>query len=1839
MSQIYKFGYNIENKITRIFVFIGARLIEKNNTINLNKLFSDEPKNKLFEDIFSPLELSNVKKSNTSIYFIDEQIHPDDTIETVKKKLIKAIISELNISFGEIYLFAKKKKKMSAYGLYQHLTQNEKIELTNARLTQFLLNIDEIDTSTLETRDIYDYDDIIGLNIDNKEMLVDEPIGQKFISVETTFPYTVNPYNALVYDSFLERNAKEITITTNQNLLMSIGPISDNMIILCNAEDVFKYAKTIDLSEESTSKIYFPYLFEKEIINLSLLESEKQTLLVETTTSIEEDAFITNIDNINLFYNIFNGKTKNLEYTEVGIKQINFTLKPMYSFNLPLDTIFKLIHASENIPLIKFNPSKRQEKLYRLYTDKVATNGRKIPYLNKSTILKLIKEIGGNKMVAVYIEHKTNIDSIIPIMCEFESNGNINIKAKLVDAINIEELNTLINEAVNPVIDVVKSYLSQSGYIMNNFETIDSNNIYINEVDYAFKIPITKKLNLKSLSKCLSSIFSVISDDISKGAVLRFKRVAHYNEMDSQEAYIVEMLNKNGTETEIITGLMSNYNIKTETKARKKFADFVSSLQVMQTGFNNKKLKIKNNPGFLTTIVQDKFNPSLLINITGINDINYLNTIPIYIDSLLRITQEPNSTVVADDINNQCKGKTKIQNITHIPDIIAPAGKTQQQTQLNIIANELVFDKEDDEDNEDAGLSMLDILMMSDAEEDDDAEDDDAEDNDAEGEQEGGASPKNINNDSNDDRDDIKMDITGLSLSNPNPFFDKLQKREPTLFLTENEGGFSAYSRICPWNVRRQPIILTDNEKKNIDKNHKGSYDESIEYKSSKDGKKYHYICPRYWSIKDGVSLTEEQVKSGKYGSIIPQNAKKVPKGAGVFEFTSKKYHTGEDGKYEKTYPGFLKSDKHPDGLCIPCCFKAWNSNEQQKRREACSTENDDKTDKDQNQNILDEYIKGPDKFPLEPNRNGYLPLVLQRFLRTDNRKCQISMTNTNLRQNYPCILRHGVEVSKTQSFVACISDAWVDISKKATLSISEFKEVMIDAIDIDIFMTLQNGNLIDIFDSSEEVKLDPYKKSKIYKNTKINSKSKLSLLQKVARSYENFVKFLRDNTITIDYKYLWDLICLPNPKLFDKGLNLAIIELKEDDITSNVQLLCPSNYYAGSFFEANKPTLIIMKKGNYYEPIYSFEDKGDSLVITRQFSSRSIDSIKKTLELIKKSMNEKCSPLPSMPNIYKFGKNISLRNLVHLLKLKEFVIETQIINYNGKVIGLIANKEDKRGMIPCYPSSIIIDLTPSYTWMDDDIGSTYENTLEFLNYVYKLYSGRIPCKPKLKIIEDGLIVGILTQTNQFVPLSEPVQDTYGDDIPSIQNTNYALIDKSSISGKEEDKERIKYIKNIKLESSFYNVFRNSIKTLLSKFEYKKIRQDIENNINSPTLLYLDKLKNVDKLLRELTQNDIEFSKYSAKILSELTDVTNCHMISDDTCKTKKFCLSLENGNCRLKIPNKNLINGKKNEIMYFGRIADELIRYSRIKSFIFRSNTFLSFADIKYNLRENEIILLHSLLTQDYFDDIVIAPVNKYVNYNTYDTSQPLITQSYTSNIETTNILDDVDVATCGNKTTTIIDIKSKWKALLPPNSIELSFNNEPTICSFDIILTLIKATGKDNIITKVELKEILVTEYKKYDENIDKILDILVSQGKRFMTKKIKKGEITLENMIMSTEYYATNLDIWILAVKYNIPIIFISSTKLVENDKDILVAHTDGTNKYFFIRSPGVRNNNIPKYRLIVAPNNVSQIPITELSIELQNKIRENTKPDILSEFIENFKLTNFNNPNKKLVISNK
>jgi hypothetical protein len=65
-----------------------------------------------------------------------------------------------------------------------------------------------------------------------------------------------------------------------------------------------------------------------------------------------------------------------------------------------------------------------------------------------------------------------------------------------------------------------------------------------------------------------------------------------------------------------------------------------------------------------------------------------------------------------------------------------------------------------------------------------------------------------------------------------------------------------------------------------------------------------------------------------------------------------------------------------------------------------------------------DDYIIGPDKFPITQGRWGYMPVDVQKLLNEVNIDCQVNRASDN-----PCMLRHGVENNQNQSFIACVSD------------------------------------------------------------------------------------------------------------------------------------------------------------------------------------------------------------------------------------------------------------------------------------------------------------------------------------------------------------------------------------------------------------------------------------------------------------------------------------------------------------------------------------------------------------------------------------------------------------------------------------------------------------------------------------------------------------------------------------------------------------------------------------------------------------------------------------------------
>ncbi len=157
-------------------------------------------------------------------------------------------------------------------------------------------------------------------------------------------------------------------------------------------------------------------------------------------------------------------------------------------------------------------------------------------------------------------------------------------------------------------------------------------------------------------------------------------------------------------------------------------------------------------------------------------------------------------------------------------------------------------------------------------------------------------------------------------------------------------------------------------------------------------------------------------------------------------------------------------------------------------------------------------------------------------------------------------------------------------------------------------------------------------------------------------------------------------------------------------------------------------------------------------------------------------------------------------------------------------------------------------------------------------------------------------------------------------------------------------------------------------------------------------------------ILKKLIDDEVLFVTGKSFIDLDETQIFSC---VSNSCQKGTVC----NEKCQLILPKINLVNKINNEEFYLNRMEDELIRYNHIKMFIFKPQKYLSFGNVKYNLREDEIILLHENITQEYFEQLVPAEINQYAKYNTYDTANPIKTSVYDNRATNIHKVVDADV------------------------------------------------------------------------------------------------------------------------------------------------------------------------------------------------------------------------------------
>ena len=176
---------------------------------------------------------------------------------------------------------------------------------------------------------------------------------------------------------------------------------------------------------------------------------------------------------------------------------------------------------------------------------------------------------------------------------------------------------------------------------------------------------------------CISSIF--INESSEKNVYnLRFKRVSNFNKVTSQEAFILEKIDDGYKGDELVTALLGNYGDDLTRDQALQLVRKVANEVQLEQGAKRTNVKIKDNPGFKTTITLDPQTGIIKIIVENINDIHYLNTIPIFLDSMVRFTQDVNSTrYPSQEIKRLCSLDQVVDVV--IGDIISPSESSKEE--------------------------------------------------------------------------------------------------------------------------------------------------------------------------------------------------------------------------------------------------------------------------------------------------------------------------------------------------------------------------------------------------------------------------------------------------------------------------------------------------------------------------------------------------------------------------------------------------------------------------------------------------------------------------------------------------------------------------------------------------------------------------------------------------------------------------------------------------------------------------------------------------------------------------------------------------------------------------------------------------------------------------------------------------------------------------------------------------------------------------------------------------------------------------------------------------------
>ena len=1488
LIEVYKY-FVLSTKGTIDTILIILPYVSQDTIIeyNSNSQFKSE---KAISKYFEKYELSILSDAFTQetpphIVFSHAQLQPYDRVEVFQHVFLRALNMTRDYTVDDIYMYGMSNHDYKNEGeLFTSLTDNEYV--SKHALMAFLSNVQFSKDKNIMKKtkhEQYNYNTFTQMKL--LKQVAREKRALSSISKMSKYTHYMNPYKAI--EQLLDKDdddelVKQMTAFQEPSSATGKRSLQDLMTIdttssivsfyVCMSDVVVKTLLQLMPTQYSgmsiayITKLYFPSY--KSFQTKGEMDVQRMSFIDdgERKKQLERTVMLLSSRNLILHNNEHEMKTStfhNVVQTKTGVQTLIMKLSPRYPMSIVLETLFHAIQLNSECKFIKYNPGSKLQSHYRAFYDKDETA------LSKAYIQRVSSIMGKKSKRSLCCFYEISFKGkLYPVILEIHEQGNMVIhhnnesirqERHSTQNLSISELEEMFREFHGKLLKDINSYYHMYDEGLPSFNNFGQSNVSMTQ------FICVQKHTLKENKHVFVNIQKYLDATRNIFEVSEFKDNAY-----------VKCFYKTNTQT--VSNMIPYVTFRrSNTKAK-----------VFETVYEN--------------ISHFNMLPSIMYLFNCV--VNKSATSKVDVDKVENMFVDMDD-VITDNISKN----GNIEKQEGLSEMISNGPQDEIMISEDMQKNDGKRDSKDEEDSEDEGEennNKPNIFGLRARKEENDNND----------EYFGGAGKPQTAVKQGQPR---KNELRNYTLQRIAEYDEELVKNE----RRENRN----YSRYCPSSEKRQPIVINESEKETIDRVAPGSYGDEPEHilkygkqeTNSGETQNLYYICPRYWCVDKNISLPHNRVQNNnnKLTSDMCETGE-------ILDFDHPLYHHTKGKEVSKEYNNLYPRIVNPKKSNIPCCFK-------NKAKTATAVVDEDPK-KRKNERIL-EY----NKMPISKQRHGLMPLNTKSMFDTPPGKCDDGTGS--------CFLRYGTHETTNMSFWEAVyfvikmhQNSGSKMNKKFFKNYGDvrtfMKNTIIDkALNLDDFVMYQNSTLVMLFENfglSDDVSAtstttnttDIEKMIEKYQNTEtlqmldMKSANDKTVAIRVIKSYMNYQNYLQSN-MTIDYKYVWDLICKPNKHIFDTGVNMIILELSGFEVDSPLHIVCPYNSTLPKF-NPNTFSFILLKHNDKYEPVIFRERQGKLHYRNKVMFDMNNVYLKSFLEKMKVIYNDNDFCGAYLKNLQfektnpEYAPNY-VENVTPKLEKSGFQIMNQVVNIHMKTCGLTVrhNEDDENNehngseyFLPLLQSST--NMKSNYTKMMLSKVETYhelDTTLLFLEFVDKKTNDEMNYKARAFVVDNDIVVGVQCANTLVVPIFPPkpysqVEGLYDlatvpnntifvdEEINSIVHNDELVLNSSSTHtpSTETTKENIRRLVSSEEE---YSKLRNHIKSNLHLVENRDIKSRLDNIFHTNTFngdhqSYTKNMKLLKPLLEELYAKNSE--KFTTSQISKENDVLSSmiHRLCDE---------------------------------------------------------------------------------------------------------------------------------------------------------------------------------------------------------------------------------------------------------------------------------------------------------------------------------------------------------------------